>query len=357
MVIKLTLYFKRGQCIELSPQQGAVAWPVSASWHSYGAWQRNPSSGCCHVCRFWQAWAGRESWVFMTSVPGRTILLRQDLLTQCHPLPPTVHMAMASLSPTSEWRVNSVPCYWTDRSAGGRMRCQHGIWRRVRGYRSVRGNIFMTTKLNKLKEQFCKFSGMICHYKSFHYKNYIRLKKLAVCMFRLFREMLLGFVMDSSSSSHSFFSQLISIPYLCKHLMNSQTSTQLVECVSHVQRPFPCCSSPWFMSPHPTPPALREKCPAQKTRTSQKKIMEKCIIFPFSLLRKYNIRVEDIMVRDVRYITLNCCYRDLQNVLLTGHLKTLALVESAGETHTNKHAHIKWREGDALLVNSKNFRN
>uniref|UniRef100_A0A672ZF22 Chloride channel 2c n=1 Tax=Sphaeramia orbicularis TaxID=375764 RepID=A0A672ZF22_9TELE len=43
----------------------------------------------------------------------------------------------------------------------------------------------------------------------------------------------------------------------------------------------------------------------------------------------YNIRVEDIMVRDVRYITLNCTYRDLHNVLLTGHLKTLALVESA----------------------------
>lgn len=49
------------------------------------------------------------------------------------------------------------------------------------------------------------------------------------------------------------------------------------------------------------------------------------------LFRKYNIRVEDIMVRDVRYITLNCCYRDLQNVLIAGHLKTLALVESAGE--------------------------
>ncbi|XP_049580828.1 chloride channel protein 2c isoform X3 [Syngnathus scovelli] len=44
---------------------------------------------------------------------------------------------------------------------------------------------------------------------------------------------------------------------------------------------------------------------------------------------KYNIRVEDIMVRDVRYITLSCCYRDLHNVLLTGQLKTLALVESA----------------------------
>ncbi|XP_047445013.1 chloride channel protein 2a isoform X7 [Mugil cephalus] len=43
---------------------------------------------------------------------------------------------------------------------------------------------------------------------------------------------------------------------------------------------------------------------------------------------KYNIRVEDIMVRDVRYITLNSPYRDLQEMLLTGQLKTLALVES-----------------------------
>ncbi|KAL7825342.1 hypothetical protein AOLI_G00325490 [Acnodon oligacanthus] len=45
--------------------------------------------------------------------------------------------------------------------------------------------------------------------------------------------------------------------------------------------------------------------------------------------RKYNIRVEDIMVRDVRYITLNCTYRDLHDVLLTERLKTLALVESS----------------------------
>uniref|UniRef100_A0A3P8QYU0 Chloride channel protein n=1 Tax=Astatotilapia calliptera TaxID=8154 RepID=A0A3P8QYU0_ASTCA len=43
---------------------------------------------------------------------------------------------------------------------------------------------------------------------------------------------------------------------------------------------------------------------------------------------KYNIRVEDIMVRDVRYITLNSSYRDLQEMLMTGQLKTLALVES-----------------------------
>ncbi|XP_016532118.1 chloride channel protein 2b [Poecilia formosa] len=49
---------------------------------------------------------------------------------------------------------------------------------------------------------------------------------------------------------------------------------------------------------------------------------------------KYNIRVEDFMVRDVPYITLNCCYRDLRNVLMSKHLKTLALVESAGDTET-----------------------
>lgn len=47
--------------------------------------------------------------------------------------------------------------------------------------------------------------------------------------------------------------------------------------------------------------------------------------------RKYNIRVEDIMVRDVRYITLTSSYRELQEMLLTSQLKTLALVESRGE--------------------------
>ncbi|XP_077412570.1 chloride channel protein 2a isoform X4 [Vanacampus margaritifer] len=43
---------------------------------------------------------------------------------------------------------------------------------------------------------------------------------------------------------------------------------------------------------------------------------------------KYNIRVEDIMVRDVRFITLTSSYRELQEMLLSGQLKTLALVES-----------------------------
>lgn len=37
------------------------------------------------------------------------------------------------------------------------------------------------------------------------------------------------------------------------------------------------------------------------------------------------------MVRDVRYITLSSSYRDLQEALVTGQLKTLALVESKGE--------------------------
>uniref|UniRef100_A0A4W5L0Q0 Chloride voltage-gated channel 2 n=1 Tax=Hucho hucho TaxID=62062 RepID=A0A4W5L0Q0_9TELE len=40
----------------------------------------------------------------------------------------------------------------------------------------------------------------------------------------------------------------------------------------------------------------------------------------------YNICVEDIMIRDVMYITLNCCYRDLHDVLLAGHLKTLSMI-------------------------------
>ncbi|KFR00545.1 Chloride channel protein 2, partial [Nipponia nippon] len=44
---------------------------------------------------------------------------------------------------------------------------------------------------------------------------------------------------------------------------------------------------------------------------------------------KYNVRVEDIMVRDIRYVTLNCKYRDLQHVLQSTKMKSLPLVESA----------------------------
>ncbi|NXM11126.1 CLCN2 protein, partial [Ploceus nigricollis] len=44
---------------------------------------------------------------------------------------------------------------------------------------------------------------------------------------------------------------------------------------------------------------------------------------------KYNVRVEDIMVRDIRYVTLNCKYQDLQQVLHSTKVKNLPLVESA----------------------------
>uniref|UniRef100_A0A8C0UYN4 Chloride voltage-gated channel 2 n=1 Tax=Cyanistes caeruleus TaxID=156563 RepID=A0A8C0UYN4_CYACU len=44
---------------------------------------------------------------------------------------------------------------------------------------------------------------------------------------------------------------------------------------------------------------------------------------------KYSVRVEDIMVRDIRYVTLNCKYRDLQQVLHSTKMKNLPLVESA----------------------------
>uniref|UniRef100_UPI00398EECAC chloride channel protein 2-like isoform X2 n=1 Tax=Pristiophorus japonicus TaxID=55135 RepID=UPI00398EECAC len=46
-------------------------------------------------------------------------------------------------------------------------------------------------------------------------------------------------------------------------------------------------------------------------------------------LEKYNIRVEDIMVRDIRFVIVNCKYRDLQDLLHCTKLKHLPLVESA----------------------------
>lgn len=50
-----------------------------------------------------------------------------------------------------------------------------------------------------------------------------------------------------------------------------------------------------------------------------------------SLFRKSSIRVEDIMVHDVKYITLKDTYRDLKNLLLS-KLRTFPLVKSEG-TH------------------------
>lgn len=164
MVIKLT--FKRGQCIELSPQQGAQAWPELESWHGYRTWQWNPSSGCCRVCRFCQARAGREMWVFMTGVPRRTILLRQDLLTQCHPLPPTVHMVMLSLLLNigmTRWQCGVLldwPVSW-------RKDVLSASALEESSYRCVQSNSFLETVLNKLKLQFSDFSGVIIHQKKY----------------------------------------------------------------------------------------------------------------------------------------------------------------------------------------------
>ncbi|NXG71428.1 CLCN1 protein, partial [Baryphthengus martii] len=45
-------------------------------------------------------------------------------------------------------------------------------------------------------------------------------------------------------------------------------------------------------------------------------------------ISKYNIFVEDIMVRDVKFVSSNCKYQDLQTLLQSTTLKTLPLVDS-----------------------------
>ncbi|XP_010085793.1 PREDICTED: chloride channel protein 1, partial [Pterocles gutturalis] len=45
-------------------------------------------------------------------------------------------------------------------------------------------------------------------------------------------------------------------------------------------------------------------------------------------ISKYNIFVEDIMVQDVKYVSSNCKYRDLQTLLQSTTVKTLPLVDS-----------------------------
>uniref|UniRef100_A0A8C8BLN4 Chloride voltage-gated channel 1 n=1 Tax=Otus sunia TaxID=257818 RepID=A0A8C8BLN4_9STRI len=46
-------------------------------------------------------------------------------------------------------------------------------------------------------------------------------------------------------------------------------------------------------------------------------------------ISKYNIFVEDIMVQDVKFVSSNCTYRDLQTLLQSTTVKTLPLVDSA----------------------------
>ncbi|NWQ88346.1 CLCN1 protein, partial [Burhinus bistriatus] len=48
----------------------------------------------------------------------------------------------------------------------------------------------------------------------------------------------------------------------------------------------------------------------------------------WSPISKYNIFVEDIMVQDVKFVSSNCKYRDLQTLLQSTTVKTLPLVDS-----------------------------
>lgn len=50
-----------------------------------------------------------------------------------------------------------------------------------------------------------------------------------------------------------------------------------------------------------------------------------------SIPRQYRVRVEDIMVRDVPHVALNCTFRDLRLALHRTKGRVLALVESPGE--------------------------
>lgn len=47
--------------------------------------------------------------------------------------------------------------------------------------------------------------------------------------------------------------------------------------------------------------------------------------------RRYNVRVEDIMLRNIPFVTLNTKYRELQELLTDCRMKSLALVETAGK--------------------------
>lgn len=51
----------------------------------------------------------------------------------------------------------------------------------------------------------------------------------------------------------------------------------------------------------------------------------------FSLLSKFTIFVEDIMVRDVKFVSASCTYGELRNLLQTTTVKTLPLVDSKGK--------------------------
>lgn len=51
---------------------------------------------------------------------------------------------------------------------------------------------------------------------------------------------------------------------------------------------------------------------------------------------KFTIFVEDIMVRDVKFVSASCTYGELQTLLQTTTVKTLPLVESKGQWEGRK---------------------
>lgn len=51
----------------------------------------------------------------------------------------------------------------------------------------------------------------------------------------------------------------------------------------------------------------------------------------FSFYSKFTIFVEDIMVRDVKFVSASCTYGELQTLLQTTTIKTLPLVDSKGQ--------------------------
>lgn len=55
-------------------------------------------------------------------------------------------------------------------------------------------------------------------------------------------------------------------------------------------------------------------------------------IYPLSSLSKYNIFVEDMMVRKVNFLSSQSTYRELGYLLDSTSLKTIPLVDSKGET-------------------------
>lgn len=51
----------------------------------------------------------------------------------------------------------------------------------------------------------------------------------------------------------------------------------------------------------------------------------------FFLHSKFTIFVEDIMVRDVKFVSASCTYGELKTLLQTTTVKTLPLVDSKGQ--------------------------